>query len=342
MDLLIIILLYITLSTIISLGAEKAKTEQRRKAEETNKKEILPIVEPRKMKGEVGMRRGFFDEFPALWDTFEIQLKDKIAIWLTGKIEAPEDPNAKKLSAVYENFGFNYWRCYEGACWVKQLEEVFFETRYFDTIWSLYRYAQLDDQVVSKMEELGLNDANEIYSIIVRPLLEERKQKLMEVFSQMAKELENPLPYTLKIPMDGQETALTLGFQSRYKKRNPRKGMDGYTYSFNGRSYTDVRAFQTEAIENLSEDVSIAKDTFGSMVLRRYTEIPTFDSGDREWDSAEIEFLMFDGRDIHLIVMRGGYSIAHLIFYEKLLTADSRMKPIFKKLRWPVDSITWI
>jgi len=77
------------------------------------------------------------------------------------------------------------------------------------------------------------------------------------------------------------------------------------------------------------------------MVLRGYTEIPTFDSGDREWDSAEIEFLMFDGRNIHLIVLRGGYSIAYLTFYEKLLTADARMKPIFEKLGWPMDGITW-
>ena len=117
--------------------------------------------------------------------------------------------------------------------------------------------------------------------------------------------------------------------------------MDGYTYSFNGRTYQDVRPFTTETIEKLSENVSIARDAFGEMVLRRYTNIPTFDSGDREWDSAEIEYLMFDGKDIHLIIMRGGYRIAYLIFYEKLLTADARMKPIFKKLSWPVDNITW-
>lgn len=46
--------------------------------------------------------------------------------------------------------------------------------------------------------------------------------------------------------------------------------------------------------------------------------------------------------DIHLIVMCGGYRIAYLIFYEKLLNADARMKPIFEKLSWPVDNITWI
>lgn len=288
------------------------------------------------------MTHKFFDEFPALWDAFEIQLKDKILMWITGKIEEPGDPNTKKLSVVYENFGFNFWRCYESASWVKQLEEVFFETRYFDTIWSLYRYAKLDDQVVSIVEELGLIDANEIYGIIVKPLLDKRKQELMEAFSQMARELDNPLPYTLKIPVDDRETALTLGFQKRYKKRKNWVDMDGYTYSFNGRSYKDIQAFRTPGIEKLSENVSIARDTFGDLVLRRYTEIPTFDSGDREWDSEELEYLMFDGKDIHLIIMRGGYRIAHLIFFEKLLTADARMRPIFEKLGWPINDIVWL
>lgn len=287
------------------------------------------------------MTQQFFSEFPALWDAFEIQLKAHIVAWLTEKIKAPKDPDNKKLSSVYENFGFDYWRCYGGASWVKQLKEVFFETRYFDTIWSLHHYAKLDDLVVSKMEELGINDANEIYRIVVKPLLDKRKQDLIISFKNMAQELENPMPYTLKIPVDGRETSLTLGFRNRYKKSN-RGAMDGYTYSFNGRTYKDIQAFTTPAVEKLSGNVSIARDAFGDMVLRRYTSIPTFDSGDREWDSEEIEYLMFDGRDIHLVVMRGGYRIAYLIFYEKLLTADTRIKPIFEKLGWPVNRITWI
>lgn len=41
-------------------------------------------------------------------------------------------------------------------------------------------------------------------------------------------------------------------------------------------------------------------------------------------------------------VMYGGYNIADLTFYEKLLTADSRMKPIFNRLGWPQNDIEWI
>ena len=149
----------------------------------------------------------------------------------------------------------------------------------------------------------------------------------------------NSVSHELKI---SRQERYTLQFRSACRKNNRYGGMDGYAYSFNGRSYTDVRAFATETIEKLSDDVSITRDTFGDMVLRRYTDIPTFDSSDREWDSEENEYLFLDGKDIHLVVMRGGYRIAYLTFYEKLLSADARMKPLFEKLGWPMNGIEWI
>ena len=281
------------------------------------------------------MEKVFFDEYPALWDTFVKQLEGPMVKALA------VFPN-RELSSVYWNTGTVFW--YYGnrraRRWTTQLKEVFFENRYYDTVDQLTDYSDLDDLVAQGIQNLNTSDARQIYQMAVLPLLEERKQKLMAEFVKMEKELDSPLPYTLRLPVDGQEAKMLLGFRNRHKKRSS-DGMDGYTYSFNGRTYQDVRPFTTEPIEKLSENVSIARDAFGEMVLRRYTNIPTFDSGDREWDSAEIEYLMFDGKDIHLIIMRGGYRIAYLTFYEKLLTADARMKPIFKKLSWPVDNITW-
>lgn len=338
MDILIIILVYIICSTVISLGAEKAQAAQQKTEEK------VPTPEQRTMEGENGMTQGFFDQFPALWEGFEKQLKDHIIEALAANASEGADSGKTKLSSVYWNIGCAYW-CYStgaGSHWKTLLEEVFFEHRYYDTIKQLDQYSGLDALVAQRMEGLNTVDVQEQYRLAVKPLFDEQKQKLMAAFAEMAKELEEPQPYMFKLPLDDRETALSLGFQKRYKKRDAWKGMDGYTYSFNGRSYTDVQAFTTESIEKLSKTVSIAKDTFGDLVLRRYTEIPTFDSGDREWDSAEIEYLMFDGKDIHLIIMRGGYRIAHLIFFEKLLTADARMKPIFKKLHWPENNITWI
>ena len=331
-------------SLVISLGAKKARDEQQRKAEEKPKKDSLPVQEHDQtmMNGENDMTQGFFDQFPALWDAFEKQLKGHIIEALAAKNTEGADSSKTKLSSVYWKIGCAYW-CYStgaGSHWKIQLEEVFFEHRYYNTIKQLDQFSDLDVLVAQRMEGLNAVDVQEQYLLAVKPLLNEQKQKLMAEFAEMEKELNNPLPYTLKIPLNGQKMELMLGFQKRYKKHSW-GGMDGYTYSFNGRTYKDIQAFRTPCIEKLSENVSIARDTFGDLVLRRYTDIPTFDSGDREWDSEELEYLMFDGKDIHLIIMRGGYRIAHLIFFEKLLTADAWMKPIFEKLGWPTNGIRW-
>ena len=151
-----------------------------------------------------------------------------------------------------------------------------------------------------------------------------------------------PKPYILKQSPDGSSHKFRLEFEHTYEKRSWNTGLDGYTYSFNGRTYQDVDSLWKEPEEALSKNVRIVTDVYGSNVLMTYTQIPTFDSGDREWDSKELEFLFFDGKDIHLVIMRGGYRIARLTFYEKLCAADSRMKPIFERLGWKMPEINWI
>lgn len=75
--------------------------------------------------------------------------------------------------------------------------------------------------------------------------------------------------------------------------------------------------------------------------LVSYASIPTFDSGGREWDSRILEFLIFDGQAVSPVVLRGGYHIAHLTFYEPLLSADCRLKTYFDKLGRPTKGINW-
>ena len=41
--------------------------------------------------------------------------------------------------------------------------------------------------------------------------------------------------------------------------------MDGYIYSFNGRSYRDVESLWAERIEKLTQNVSIGVDKFGEI-----------------------------------------------------------------------------
>lgn len=76
-------------------------------------------------------------------------------------------------------------------------------------------------------------------------------------------------------------------------------------------------------------------------IQRRTLCIPTFDSGGWEWDSRILEFLIFDGQALSLVVLRGGYYIAHLAFYETLLSADCCLKTYFDKIGWPTKGINW-
>jgi hypothetical protein len=151
-----------------------------------------------------------------------------------------------------------------------------------------------------------------------------------------------PVSYELKQSPDGSRHKFRLEFRSTYEKTNWSSSMDGYTYRFNGRTYQDVESLWKEPSEDLTQNVQIVTDIYGEKVLKTYTQVPTFDSGDREWDSKRLEFLFFDGKNIHLVLMAGGYRIAKLSFYETLVAADVRMKPIFEKLGWKLPNLKWI
>lgn len=153
------ILIYVAVSLVINLGAQKAQTVQQK----TEEKENTPIPEQRKMNGANGMTQGFFDQFPALWDGFEKQLKDHIVEALAARSSEGADSDKTKLSSVYWNTGCAYW-CYStgaGSLWKTQLEEVFFEHRYYDTIKQLDRYSGLDALVAQRMENLNTVDVQE-------------------------------------------------------------------------------------------------------------------------------------------------------------------------------------
>lgn len=148
--------------------------------------------------------------------------------------------------------------------------------------------------------------------------------------------------YVMKQAPDGSSHKFRLEFAREYEKSSWSGGMDGYTYRLGGRTYQDVESLWKEPVEDICKNVQIVTDIYGEKVLKTYTQVPTFDSGDREWDSKRLEFLFFDGKNIHLVLMAGGYRIAKLTFYEKLLAADVRMKPVFEKLGWKMPDIKWI
>ena len=160
----------------------------------------------------------------------------------------------------------------------------------------------------------------------------------MQFFSKKEKQTNTPIIYNLKLES---ENPICLQFADTKKISHSDKKLPGYQYTLNGRTYTDVSSLDVKKQKHITDDIYISKDIYGFKVLCVFNTIPTFDSGDREWDSRMIEYLMFDGKDINLVVMRGGYKMADLTFYTKLLTADLELKPYLEKLRFPVEKVMW-
>lgn len=294
-----------------------------------------------------------------LWDEFETQLKQRyIELLLSGSLYKINrfDRGASK---IYNELGWTYWQTGNGAGaqWTARFEEYFFDSRYFSFQWLFHDFKgmdeKLEDSIKSLPEPIRKNltssfhavrrqAAEECYRLTIAPVLAERKQKILEQLWVLEEELSFPTPYELTLRLEKDTLKIPLEFRSRFRKKHDGgRGLEGFAYAINGRKYTDVKSLWAEDGEELSHNVSLGKDAYGEGVLRTYAQVPTFDFGDREWDSRVLSFLMFDGRENHLVVMRGGYRIASLAFYESLLSADARLKPYFERLGWPTAGVRW-
>lgn len=120
-----------------------------------------------------------------------------------------------------------------------------------------------------------------------------------------------------------------------------KKDLEGYTYTYNGRTYRDITTLWVKTVEELSKTAYIGKDIHGEKSLITYTDHPTRDFTGSNKDIRVLVYLIFDGKNVHMIVMQGMGSIANLTFYDNLLSADVRFQSYFEKLGWPTNGITW-
>lgn len=294
-----------------------------------------------------------------LWDQFEAQLKLRyIDLIQSGSLDMT-NPIHDEASKIYRELGWKYWGLVSGANgrWIARFEEFFFEPRYLSFEGLLFWFEEMDacaeekrknlprpirEDLTSPLDAVRKKAAEECFNLTLAPLLAERKQKILEQLRELEGELSRPVPYELSLGLKDCTLKIVLEFQSKVKQnRAGLESLDGFTYSFHGREYTDIQSLWVTDGEKLSDNVALGQDAYGEGVLRTYVEIPTFDLGDREWDSQEMSFLFFDGRDIHLVVMHGGYYIASLKFYEHLISADERLKPYFERLGWPTEGVHW-
>lgn len=77
------------------------------------------------------------------------------------------------------------------------------------------------------------------------------------------------------------------------------------------------------------DDYQIYKKN-GKKVLMIYVSVPTFDSGDREWDSYRKLFLIPQKKTVEGFMIAGGYKVSKIFIYEDMRCADSRTEKILK------------
>lgn len=80
----------------------------------------------------------------------------------------------------------------------------------------------------------------------------------------------------------------------------------------------------------ISDSCSIYKEKNGNKVLMIYVSVPTFDSGDREWDSYRKLFLIPSGGRLKGRLVVGGYHVARILIYDDIVCGDSRTEKIIK------------
>lgn len=113
------------------------------------------------------------------------------------------------------------------------------------------------------------------------------------------------------------------------------------TYRLGGRTYTGLKTVYKAMVEELSEGCLIGMDAFGGKILYQYGAVPTFDFGDRKWDSVRGSFLISDGINIDLLRFNKGYCVGTIEVYERLLSADESIKLWLERLEFPVKKIRW-
>ena len=145
--------------------------------------------------------------------------------------------------------------------------------------------------------------------------------------------------YTLSFPGPRHK----LYFRTRREPMGrPHLDLNGCAYQLGKRSYTDIATFSKEKLEQLNDTVSIWLDEYNCKVLCLFIPLPAFDSDDRDWSSRMLEFLVYDGEKIDLVVCCRGYKIGSITIYEDLAAADEGMRSWLEMLEFPLKGIRWM
>ena len=129
---------------------------------------------------------------------------------------------------------------------------------------------------------------------------------------------------------------VNLAFESKERLRNwdcP-GGLDKWSFRLGGMAYDDYRdLFLCKGQkEEICKGVAVLRDIHGRRFLRIFEERPTFDSGDREWDSYMWYGIMPYNGGVDVMMVNGGYSIGVFEIYRRLTDGGEAIRPLLELL----------
>ena len=137
--------------------------------------------------------------------------------------------------------------------------------------------------------------------------------------------------YTDFTMSDGQTVELTFDRAYEIEHINWDYGIRDCTYLIHGREFKDLSFCRGETVEEIDDNDSMGHSLRiypdGKKFIFAFKEIPTFDSGDRVWDSVRHVAIYCDDEGVNLIHCQHGYQIPRIKIYIGL----NKIAPEFSK-----------
>lgn len=114
-------------------------------------------------------------------------------------------------------------------------------------------------------------------------------------------------------------------------------------YTINGKKYVGYQTLQAIKVstgENKygcdCDRISVYRDRYGHKVILLIRDIPCFDSGDREYDSAHLLYLFHNDGQMNALYCREGYRVATLTLFENVTVSHMELRKFLKAEGFPV------
>lgn len=105
-------------------------------------------------------------------------------------------------------------------------------------------------------------------------------------------------------------------------------------FQFYGRDISPSFLKKTLIFE-VSKAIKIYQSADGQAVLYLYESVPTFDAGDREYDSYKELYIFVDRPELEALMVRGGYRLGSVFHYAGLQGMDPKTKELLDSRKNP-------